>query len=146
MFTSFGKLEFNSQESLFSYEEIKRNPFTQSTNPKTKTKSIHDINENGQVFCKRSITNQPFFPSLFCKMAKHIVPGPTRRKRRIRKKKKIFHTFVKLYALNHILFFPFQNLCKSDYLSRFSILLSYLGNAFSKSYLFFTACQVVILY
>lgn len=138
MFTSFGKLEFNSQKSLFSYEEIKRNPFTQSTNPKTKTKSIHDINENGQVFCKRSITNQPFFPS------------PTRRKRRKRrKKKKIFHTFVKLYALNHILFFPslpFQNLCKSDYLSPFSILLSYLGNAFSKSYLFFTACQVVILY
>lgn len=53
------------------------------------------------------------FPKSFCKMSKHIVPGPTRRKRRRRKKKKIFHTFVKLYALNHILFFPFLPLSES---------------------------------
>lgn len=87
MFTSFGKLEFNSQESLFSYEEIKRNPFTQSTNPKTKTKSIHDINENGQVFCKRSITNQPF-SQVFLRNGKAYCSWSHKKKEKKKKKEK----------------------------------------------------------
>lgn len=95
----------------------------------------------GRDFCKRLFTSQPSLLSLFAKWQSIFFLIPL--------KKKIFHTLVKLYALNHKLFFPlspFWNLCKSDYLSRFSILLSYLENAFSKSYLFFTACQVVIWY
>lgn len=103
IFTSFGKLEFNSQKSLFSYEEIKRNPFTQSTNPKTKTKSIHDINENGQVFCKRSITNQPFFPSLFAKWQSILFLIPQEEREKKKEKENLSHLCKTLCIKSYII-------------------------------------------
>lgn len=45
------------------------------------------------------------FPESFGKVAWHILPGPT--------EKKIFHTSVQLYALNHKLFVPSLALSES---------------------------------
>lgn len=52
----------------------------------------------GRDFCKCSLTSQPSRLSLFAKWQSIFFLIPLKRK--------IFHTFVKLHALNHKLFFP----------------------------------------